>query len=432
MDGANAAAEHAARQRATATGPRVTERGYLIHSAATEQQEMGWIGESTGEVAVTVEDERGEEPGVGYTAVRIGDDTVEVGDVIYLRTDTQDEPCDIARVTRLCETTADATKMVTVQWYWRPEHIELSDTQRKRLKLHPREIFVTDTSDDTLLEEYVGKCAVVQVGRDEGPDGSIVEAAHSFFCCREYFPRGKVRKFKPLVPPRRHSTRAPKATPKASTPPPLRALSDPDNMTVTARDCGLSTDRKIVDVTCDEQSDTGAFAFIMLIAEELMPKPTRKQLFEAAKKLRITFHPQTDEDTCSSATIKNAVANMRTLGSVELLGSVEHAASSMPSECAAPLLDDVSLLQAAVGREDGTVFNDNEPSHFIAFVEVDGHVVTLDPLARGPFIEAVISDTFENTVARVKQKYVSDRCQGVLLAIVDAGLDRAFRIVSVV
>jgi hypothetical protein len=118
-------------------GRLLTEVGDQIAS-----KEGVWIGSSElDQVAIS------EDPPVAvqkYTSVRVGEEEISLDDCIYLTPDQKGEPCEIGQVKGLFEVEESGEKMVNVQWFWRPEHIEMPPSMRFD---KTKELFRSETQD---------------------------------------------------------------------------------------------------------------------------------------------------------------------------------------------------------------------------------------------------------------------------------------------
>lgn len=121
----------------------VDEDGILIRMPAENEaiEALAWIGQPTPGTRIV---DGVEQPVTMYSALKVYDETISVGDPVYLHPEMVGMPCEIGLITRLFED-AEGEKMVTARWFWRSVHLSLPKHQKLE---HPRELFLSPTSDD--------------------------------------------------------------------------------------------------------------------------------------------------------------------------------------------------------------------------------------------------------------------------------------------
>mmetsp|Transcript_28908 Transcript_28908/g.47970 ORF Transcript_28908/g.47970 Transcript_28908/m.47970 type:complete len:352 (-) Transcript_28908:518-1573(-) len=161
---------------------RIDAMGTLLIEVDTEKdaaKETEWQGEPTRV------DELGDDkkPGKRYRSVRVGDEFIAVGDCIYLTPEEKGQGCEIGRVSDMYEL-SKGQRMVLVQWFWRPEHIELPD----EMIVHRKEVFISDTHDENPIEAVERKCNVIQLRDSDAIDAHLDMEPHTFFFRKLYDP----------------------------------------------------------------------------------------------------------------------------------------------------------------------------------------------------------------------------------------------------
>ena len=122
----------APRRKRGPPGSRLDERGYLMEDPdALPLQIAEWEGEFTG-TGVELDfssDADGEEIKVTYyTTLVYGEMTINAGDVVYLTADEEGDACEIATVVKFYDVEDEDNPMrMTVEWWWRPEHLKLPE-----------------------------------------------------------------------------------------------------------------------------------------------------------------------------------------------------------------------------------------------------------------------------------------------------------------
>ena len=157
---------------------RLDAKGVLKVEPGGKEKEAEWIGDTSGEGIVIIEDVA--KQATHFDAVCIGDENVSVGDSIYLTPERIDEPCEIAMVSGMFET-EDSEKILSVRWFWRPEHIQMPSA----MLYDDKEIFLSDPVDHVPVEDFECKCTVQQL-RESDAVGEDLRAPGVFFYRRMY------------------------------------------------------------------------------------------------------------------------------------------------------------------------------------------------------------------------------------------------------
>eukprot|EP00966_Prymnesium_polylepis_P150338 3472611-Prymnesium_polylepis.1 len=147
-------------------GARLDPMGVLMAEAAEPVKPSTWVGKAmcTKEVVLDGGEEEEAVKATLYQRVKLGSETIGVGDCVFLTPECRGEPCEVGRVVSLFEY-ADGQKMLSVQWFWRPEHIEMPASMTYEAK----EVFLSDTSDYNPIEAVERKCVIVQTREDTPP-----------------------------------------------------------------------------------------------------------------------------------------------------------------------------------------------------------------------------------------------------------------------